>query len=108
GKEAAITSGTGFQTNIGVFGAITGRGDVIFGDRDNHASIIDGCRLSFAKLVKYRHLDMAELDRALGETPCDGTRLVVTDGVFSMLGDLAPLSELVEIAKRHRAVVMVD
>jgi 8-amino-7-oxononanoate synthase len=108
GKEACITSGTGFQTNVGVFGAIMARGDVIFGDRDNHASILDGCRLSFAKTVKYRHLDMAELDRLLEETPCEGTRLVVTDGVFSMLGDLAPLSELVPIARRHGALVLVD
>jgi 8-amino-7-oxononanoate synthase len=108
GKEAAITSGTGFQTNVGVFGAITARGDVIFGDRDNHASIIDGCRLSFAKLVKYRHLDVADLDRALADTPCEGTRLIVTDGVFSMLGDLAPLPEIVEVARRHGAVLMVD
>jgi 8-amino-7-oxononanoate synthase len=108
GKEAAITSGTGFQTNVGVFGAITGRGDVILADRDNHASLIDGCRLSFAKTVKYRHLDMADLERALVESPSEGVRIVATDGVFSMLGDLAPLDELVPLAKRHGAVVLVD
>jgi 8-amino-7-oxononanoate synthase len=108
GRPACITSGTGFQTNVGVFGAITTRGDVIFGDRDNHASIIDGCRLSFAKTVKYRHKDVEDLERSLRETPCEGTRMIVTDGVFSMLGDLAPLPEICDLAKRHDAVVMVD
>jgi 8-amino-7-oxononanoate synthase len=108
GKGAAITSGTGFQTNIGVFGALVGRGDLIFGDRDNHASIIDGCRLSFGKTHKYKHRDTEDLERLIAETPCEGGRLIVTDGVFSMLGDLAPLPEIVEIAHRHDAVVMVD
>jgi 8-amino-7-oxononanoate synthase len=108
GKEACITSGTGFQTNVGVFGALVGRGDVIFGDRDNHASIIDGCRLSFGKTVKYRHRDTEDLERCLRETPCEGGRLIVTDGVFSMLGDLAPLPEIVDLAKRYEAEVMVD
>jgi 8-amino-7-oxononanoate synthase len=107
-KEACITSGTGFQTNVGVLAALAARGDVIFGDRDNHASIIDGCRLSFAKLVKYRHNDVEDLERALAETPCEGGRLVVTDGVFSMLGDLAPLPEICRSARRHGARVMVD
>jgi 8-amino-7-oxononanoate synthase len=108
GRPACITSATGFQTNIGVFGAMTTRGDVIFGDRDNHASIIDGCRLSFAKTVKYRHKDVEDLERTLRETPCEGTRMIVTDGVFSMLGDLAPLPEICDAAERHGAVVMVD
>ena len=108
GKEACITSGTGFQTNVGALGALAARGDVIFGDRDNHASLIDGCRLSFSKLVKYRHNDVEDLDRLLRDTPCEGGRLIVTDGVFSMLGDLAPLREITELARRHEARVMVD
>jgi 8-amino-7-oxononanoate synthase len=108
GKEACITSGTGFQTNVGAIASLTQRGDLIFGDRDNHASIIDGCRLSFAKLVKYRHNDVEDLARVLAETPGEGGRLVVTDGVFSMLGDLAPLPEICEAARRHGARVMVD
>jgi 8-amino-7-oxononanoate synthase len=108
GKEACITSGTGFQTNVGAISALMSRGDVIFGDRDNHASIIDGCRLAFAKTIKYRHRDMEDLERLLMETPCEGQRLVITDGVFSMLGDLAPLPELVDVARRHNAMVLVD
>jgi 8-amino-7-oxononanoate synthase len=110
GKEACITSGTGFQTNVGVFGALTGREDVIFGDRDNHASIIDGCRLAFARHLKYRHNDTEDLARLLRETavPEGGGRLIVTDGVFSMLGDLAPLPEMVRLKKEHGARLMVD
>ena len=108
GKEACITSGTGFQTNVGALGALAARGDVIFGDRDNHASLIDGCRLAFGKLAKYRHNDVEDLERLLRETPCEGGRLIVTDGVFSMLGDLAPLREITELARRYEARVMVD
>lgn len=108
GREAAITSGTGFQTNVGAIGALCARGDLIFGDRDNHASLIDGCRLSFGKLVKYRHGDIEDLERLLRDTPTEGGRLVVTDGVFSMLGDLAPLPELVALARRFDARVLVD
>jgi 8-amino-7-oxononanoate synthase len=107
-KEACITSGTGFQTNVGAISSLTTRGDVIFGDRDNHASIIDGCRLAFSKLVKYRHGDMEDLERVLSETPCEGGRLIVTDGVFSMLGDLAPLREICALARGHDTRVMVD
>lgn len=108
GREASITSGTGFQTNVGALGALASRGDVIFGDRDNHASLIDGCRLAFGKLVKYRHNDMEDLERLLRETPCEGGRLIVADGVFSMLGDLAPLPDMVALARRYGARLMVD
>ncbi|MCC7137011.1 MAG: aminotransferase class I/II-fold pyridoxal phosphate-dependent enzyme [Planctomycetes bacterium] len=108
GREACITSGTGFQTNVGALGALASRGDVIFGDRDNHASLIDGCRLAFGKLVKYRHNDVEDLERLLRETPCEGGRLIVTDGVFSMLGDLAPLPDLVRLARAHDARLLVD
>jgi 8-amino-7-oxononanoate synthase len=108
GKEACITSGTGFQTNVGAIGTLASRGDLLFGDRDNHASIIDGCQLSFARHVRYPHNDVEELERLLRDTPCEGGRLVVTDGVFSMLGDLAPLREIVALARRYEARVMVD
>lgn len=110
GKEACITSGTGFQTNVGVISALAGREDVIFGDRDNHASIIDGCRLSFARLLKYRHNDVEDLGRLLAETQVSegGARLIITDGVFSMLGDLAPLPQILALAHQHGARVMVD
>src|SRR5207302_1938752 len=110
GKEACITSGTGYQTNVGAISALALRGDLIFGDRDNHASIIDGCRLAFGKLVRYRHNDVEDLERLLEETALseDGSRLIVTDGVFSMLGDLAPLRELTALARRYDARLMVD
>ena len=110
GKEACITSGTGFQTNLGLISALAGRDDIIFGDRDNHASIIDGCRLSFAKHLKYRHNDVDDLERVLDITdvPEGGGRLIITDGVFSMLGDLAPLPDIVRLAKRYPARVIVD
>ena len=110
GMDACITSGTGFQTNIGLLSALAGRDDVIFGDRDNHASIIDGCRLSFAKLYKYRHNDMEDLERLLHDTSLsdDGGRLIVTDGVFSMLGDLAPVPEIVALARKYPANTIID
>lgn len=108
GKEACITSGTGFQTNVGAISTLAQRGDVIFGDRDNHASIIDGCRLAFGRLVKYRHNDVEDLERLLRETACEGGRLIVTDGVFSMLGDLAPLSDIVRLGRQYEARVLVD
>jgi 8-amino-7-oxononanoate synthase len=110
GKEACITSGTGFQTNVGAIAALARREDVIFGDRDNHASIIDGCRLSFARVLKYRHNDVDDLERLLETTTVasDGARMIVTDGVFSMLGDLAPLDAVTRLARRHGARLMVD
>ena len=108
GKEACITSGTGFQTNVGAIEALCHRGDAIFGDRDNHASIIDGCRLAFAKTYKYLHNDTEDLEQRLQNVQNDGGRLIITDGVFSMLGDLAPLPRIVELAKQYDARVMVD
>lgn len=110
GMEACITSGTGFQTNIGLLSALAGREDQIFGDRDNHASIIDGCRLSFAKLYKYRHNDTKDLERLLRDTPIseNGGRLIVTDGVFSMLGDLADVPEIVRLAHKYDARTIID
>lgn len=108
GREACITSGAGYQTNVGAVAALAVRGDVIFGDSDNHASLIDGCQLSFAKLFKYSHLDVEHLERRLRDTPCEGGRLILTDGVFSMLGDLAPLPEIVALARRYDARLMVD
>lgn len=109
-KEACITSATGFQTNLGAIECLASKHDVIFGDRDNHASLIDGCRLAYAKLMKYGHNDMAELELKLQTVPVPekGGRLIVTDGVFSMLGDLAPVPEIVELAKKYEARVMVD
>ncbi len=110
GMEACITSATGFQTNFGAIECLAHKHDVIFGDRDNHASLIDGCRLAWAKLIKYKHNDMEDLEQKLQNVHVDdaGGRLIVTDGVFSMLGDLAPVDEIVDLAKTYEARVMVD
>ncbi|HNW84291.1 MAG: glycine C-acetyltransferase [Candidatus Cryosericum sp.] len=99
----------GLTANSGTIPAVVHDGDVIFSDELNHASIIDGCRLSRAKIVPFKHCDVADLEEKLrqyGQEP--GTRLVVTDGVFSMDGDIAPLPDIVEVAKNYNAVVMVD
>lgn len=107
-KESALTFSTGFQSNLGIISAIAGRGDVILCDKENHASIYDACRLSFASLVRYRHNDMEELEKLLGEVPEEKGKLIVTDGVFSMGGDIANLPKIVELARKYNARVMVD
>jgi len=109
-KEACITSGTGYQTNVGAIATLCGKSDVIFGDRDNHASIIDGARLAFARHLKYRHNDLEDLERLLESTDVveSGGRLIVSDGVFSMLGDLAPVPGIVALARKFGARTMID
>jgi len=95
--------------NLTVIPAITGDGDIIFSDALNHASIIDGCRLSKARVVRYAHNDVADLRRKITENKDSARRmLVVTDGVFSMDGDIAPLPEIVDVADEYGALVMVD
>lgn len=108
GVEAALTFQSGFNANIAVIPALVGKGDVIFSDRLNHASIIDGCRLSGAKIVAYEHNDMADLRARIAETTEYGRRLIISDGVFSMDGDIAPLPALYEIAAEHDILLMVD
>ncbi|MEQ9544664.1 MAG: 8-amino-7-oxononanoate synthase [Marinobacter sp.] len=105
-RSAALFFSTGYMANMGVISALAGRGDTIFSDRLNHASIIDGCILSRAKVRRYPHSDMAALERMLAET--SGHKLVVTDGVFSMDGDIAPLRELARLCKTHDALLVVD
>lgn len=105
-RSAALFFSTGYMANMGVISALAGRGDTIFSDRLNHASIIDGCILSRAKVRRYPHSDMAALERMLADT--SGHKLVVTDGVFSMDGDLAPLRELAALCKAHDALLVVD
>ncbi|MBM7581674.1 8-amino-7-oxononanoate synthase [Caldicoprobacter guelmensis] len=107
-KEAALTFSTGFQTNLGIISAIAGRNDYIICDRANHASIIDGCRLSFAKVLKFEHNDMEDLERILSNIPDKHGKLIVVDGVFSMEGDICNLPEIVRLARKYGARVMVD
>lgn len=108
GKEACMTFSTGFQSNLGIISGICGRGDYIIGDKENHASIYDGCRLSFAKLLRYEHSDMEDLENVLKSIPLDAGKLIVTDGVFSMGGDICKLPEIVKLAKKYNARVMID
>jgi glycine C-acetyltransferase len=108
GAEAVITTQSGFTANLAVIPSLVGKGDVIFSDSLNHASIIDGCRLSRAQIVAYAHNDMDDLQRKIAETTEYGRRLIVSDGVFSMDGDIAKLPELYEIAKQHGILLMVD
>lgn len=108
-KEATVTFSTGFQSNLGIISAIAGLGDYILCDRENHASIYDGCRLSFAKMIRYKHSDMEDLEEKLKNLDLStGGALIVTDGVFSMSGEIAKLPEIVALAKKYGARVMVD
>ncbi len=107
-KDGAVTFSTGFQSNLGIISAIVGKGDYVICDRENHASIYDGCKLSYGKMVRYHHNDMQELERLLQSVPETAGALIVTDGVFSMGGDIAKLPEIVALAKKYGARVMVD
>ena len=107
-KEGAVTFSTGFQSNLGIISAIVGRGDYVICDRENHASIYDGCKLSYGKMLRYKHNDMEDLKHILERIPEEAGRLIVTDGVFSMGGDIAKLPEIVDLAEQYGARVMVD
>ncbi|MBQ9121831.1 MAG: aminotransferase class I/II-fold pyridoxal phosphate-dependent enzyme [Clostridia bacterium] len=107
-KEAAMTFSTGFQSNLGILSAIVGMHDYVICDRENHASIYDGCRLSFGKVLNYKHADMEDLERQLQKVPATYGCLIVTDGVFSMGGDIAKLPEICALAQKYGARVMVD
>ncbi|MEW6375855.1 MAG: pyridoxal phosphate-dependent aminotransferase family protein [Thermodesulfobacteriota bacterium] len=106
-KEAALVFATGYQTNLGAISALVGRNDVAIIDKYDHASIIDGCRLSFGQVKKYRHNDMDDLERAL-EGAKGKNKLIIIDGVFSMEGDIADLPSIVKLAKAYDARIMVD
>jgi glycine C-acetyltransferase len=108
GVEDAITLQSGFTANLAVIPALVGRGDVIFSDELNHASIIDGCRLSRAEIVRYAHCDPNDLRRVIAETEVEGRAIIISDGVFSMDGDVAPLPALYEVAEEHDFLLMVD
>ena len=106
-KDAALIFSTGFQVNLGVISALVGKDDIVIIDKMDHASIIDGCRLSFGEIRKFKHNDMADLERVLREYE-DKDKLIVIDGVFSMEGDIAHLPDIVELAKKYGARLMVD
>lgn len=108
-KEAGLVFSTGFTTNLGVISTLVGKGDVVISDRTNHASIMDGCRLAYGKLIKFRHNDMEDLQRILESLKDkDCGKLIVVDGVFSMEGDLADLKHIVPLAKKYGCRLMVD
>jgi len=108
GAEACITFQSGFSANIATIPALVGKGDTIFSDELNHASIIDGCRLSGAKVIRYAHNDVDDLQSKIAIAGEVGRRLIITDGVFSMDGDIAPLDKICNVAEKHDIVLMVD
>ncbi len=108
GKEEAIIYSTGFQVNLGVVSCLTGRQDYVIWDELDHASIIEGRRLSFSNSIKFKHNDMNSLEKVLERCESDKVKLIVVDGVFSMEGDVAPLQDIVALAKKYDAAVMVD
>ncbi len=107
-REAALVFSTGFQTNLGTISALVGKGDVVICDKWDHASIFDGARLAYGEMRRFRHNDTEDLERVLRECPKEAGKLIVVDGLFSMEGDLAPLPEIVELAQKYGARVMVD
>lgn len=107
-KESALVFSSGFKTNLGTISALINKGDFVITDRSDHASIVDGCRLSFGKVMKFKHNDMADLKRVLSSIPNDCGKLIIVDGVFSMEGDIANLPEIVDLARKYNSRVMVD
>lgn len=108
GTKHAMVFSTGYQANLGLMSTIAGKEDYIILDADSHASIYDGCALGNAQIVRFRHNSVEDLDKRLGRLPAEGGRLVVLEGVYSMLGDIAPLKDMVAVAKKHGAMIAVD
>ncbi len=108
GMSGAMVFSTGYQANLGFVSAICGKGDYIILDADSHASIYDGCKMGDAEVVRFRHNSVADLDKRLGRIPADAQKLVILEGVYSMVGDIAPLVEMVAVAKKHGAMIMSD
>ncbi len=108
GKEAALVFPTGYQTNVGTISSLVGRHDFVITDKDDHASIVDGCKMSFGEVRRFGHNDIDHLERVLSRLPDEAGKLVVVDGVFSMGGDLAPLPDIVPLCKEYDARLMVD
>ncbi len=107
-KEACLTFSTGFQSNLGIISAICGRNDVVLCDKENHASIYDAIKLSYAKMIRYEHSNMQDLEEKLKNVPSNNGILIVTDGVFSMSGEICKLPQICSLAKKYGARVMVD
>ena len=108
GTTGAIVFSTGYMANLGMISTLAGKGDYIILDADSHASIYDGCKQGVAEIVRFRHNSVEDLDKRLGRLPAEAGKLVVLEGVYSMLGDIAPLKEMVAVAKRHGAMVLSD
>ncbi len=108
GMSGAMVFSTGYQANLGFVSAIAGKGDYIILDADSHASIYDGCKMGDAEVVRFRHNSVEDLDKRLGRIPEGAQKLVILEGVYSMVGDVAPLVEMVAVAKKHGAMIMSD
>ncbi len=108
GTKHAIVFSTGYQANLGMISTLAGKGDYIILDADSHASIYDGCWLGDAEIVRFRHNSVEDLDKRLGRLPAEAGKLVVLEGVYSMMGDIAPLPEMVAVAKKHGAMILCD
>ncbi|MBI5669273.1 MAG: pyridoxal phosphate-dependent aminotransferase family protein [Chloroflexi bacterium] len=108
GKEAACVFSTGYQTNVGTISALVSKDDFVIVDKDDHASIVDGCIMSQGQMKRFRHNDVSSLENVLSKLPADAGKLVIVDGVYSMGGDIAPLPEIVAICKQYGARIMVD
>ena len=108
GTDHAIVFSTGYQANLGMICTLAGRGDYIILDADSHASIYDGCALGNAEVVRFRHNSVEDLDKRLGRLPAEAHKLVVLEGVYSMMGDIAPLKEMVAVSKKQGAMILCD
>jgi 8-amino-7-oxononanoate synthase len=108
GKEAALVFSTGYQVNVGTISSLVSKGDYVITDKDDHASIVDGCLLSRGTMKRFRHNDLDDLERVLGNLPQDASKLVAVDGVFSMAGDIAALPGMVRLCQEYGARLMVD
>ena len=107
-REAALVFSTGFQTNLGTISSLVNKGEYMITDRADHASIVDGCRLSFGKVLKFKHNNMKDLERVLSSVDQNAGKMIIVDGVFSMEGDIANLPKIVELAEKYNSRVMVD
>jgi 8-amino-7-oxononanoate synthase len=108
GMSGAIVFSTGYMANLGMISTLAGKGEYVILDADSHASIYDGCKQGVAEIVRFRHNSVEDLDKRLGRLPAEAGKLVVLEGVYSMLGDIAPLREMVAVSKKHGAMVLVD